>query len=201
MGRLPTKIFVNSPAVLGKPLGLANFAEKSKPDAVVTRGKGSATARKSARNPFHLQMHHKEPSVMHHHPSYIFHQPSTDAPTVPEFRVGQVTRSGLGSLSLQDRQGLSGHSLRLCLSSRYGDVSLAIDIRDGNTSLWQQPGTLRCTSPFPGLGGFQKPSLVQRSYLLVLASRPMYRSAKCNSYGNLATMLLYFAYGGLHGVA
>ena len=57
-----------------------------------------------------------------------------DAPMVSEFRVGLVTRSGLGSLSLQDRQGLSGHSLRLCLSSRYGDVSLAIDIRDGNTS-------------------------------------------------------------------
>ena len=43
--------------------------------------------------------------------------PSSDAPTVSEFRVGQVTRSGLVSLSLQDRQGLSGHGLRLCLSS------------------------------------------------------------------------------------
>ena len=43
MGRLPTKIFVNSPAVFGQPLGLANFAEKSKHDGVVTRGKGSAT--------------------------------------------------------------------------------------------------------------------------------------------------------------
>ena len=29
MGSLPSKIFVNSPAVFGKPLGLANFAEKS----------------------------------------------------------------------------------------------------------------------------------------------------------------------------
>ena len=46
---------------------------------------------------------------------------------VSEFRVGQVTRSGLGSLSLQDRPGLSGHSLRLCLSSWYGDVYLAIN--------------------------------------------------------------------------
>lgn len=43
MGSLPTKNFVNSIAVFGKPLGLANFAEKSKPDGVVTRGKGSAT--------------------------------------------------------------------------------------------------------------------------------------------------------------
>lgn len=29
----------------------------------------------------------------------------------------------------------------------------------------------------------------------------MYRSAKCNGYGNLTTMLLYFTNGGLHGVA
>ena len=43
MGSLPSKIFVNSLAVFGKPLGLANFAEKSKTDDVVTRGKGSAT--------------------------------------------------------------------------------------------------------------------------------------------------------------
>ena len=43
MGRLPSKIFVNSLAVFGQPLGLANFAEKSKPDGVVTRGKGSPT--------------------------------------------------------------------------------------------------------------------------------------------------------------
>lgn len=29
----------------------------------------------------------------------------------------------------------------------------------------------------------------------------MHCPAKCNGYGNLATMLLYFAYGSLHGVA
>ena len=91
--------------------------------------------------------------------------PIADAPTVSEFRVGQVTRSGLGSFSLQDRQGLSGHSLRLCLSSWYGDVSLAIDIRDGNNSLWQQPGTLRCTSPFSGLGRVRKPSYARCTVL------------------------------------
>ena len=29
----------------------------------------------------------------------------------------------------------------------------------------------------------------------------MHRSAQCNGYGNLATVLLYFAYGSLHCIA